>query len=306
LRQLIARQHGIVTASQAVAHGLTRGAIRANLSGGRWQRVFDRVYATFSGPLPRPALLWAVALRAGPTARLSHRTAGELNGLVDEPANPIHVTIANDRRLRRLPGVRIHRSAAGVTSAHPSRLPPQTRVEDTVLDLGQLARTADDAIGWVAVACSRRLTTPDRIAGAARRRSRMRWRKEIERACADVSRGCHSVLELRYLRDVERAHGLPAADRQVRMDGAGHTSYDDVRYRAFAVAIELDGDRYHPDRRRDTVRDNTRAAAGLTVLRYDRVAVTTRPCSVAREVAHALAARGWNGAPRWCGRDCIL
>jgi very-short-patch-repair endonuclease len=114
------------------------------------------------------------------------------------------------------------------------------------------------------------------------------------------------VLELRYLRDVERAHGLPTADRQVRMDGAGHRSYDDVRYRAFLVAIELDGDRYHPDRRRDTARDNTRAAAGLTVLRYDWVAVTTRPCSVAREVAHALAARGWTGAPRRCGRDCIL
>lgn len=306
LCQLIVRQHGIVTARRAAEHGVTRGAIRAHLAGGRWQRVFDRVYATFSGPLPRRALLWAVALRAGPTARLSHRTAGELNGLVDEPADPVHVTITAERRLRRLPGVRVHRAAAGVMSAHPSRLPPQTRVEDTVLDLSQLATTADDAVGWVATACGRRLTTPERIAGAARRRARMRWRKEIERACADVSRGCHSVLELRYLRNVEGAHGLPAADRQVRVDDAGHRTYDDARYRAFAVAIELDGDRYHPDKRRDTVRDNARAAAGLTVLRYDWVAVTTRPCTVASEVALALAARGWAGTPRRRGTGCTL
>jgi len=305
-RQLIARQHGVVTASQAAQHGVTRGAVRAHLANGRWQRVFDRVYATFSGPLPRRALLWAVALRAGPTALLSHRTAGELNGLLDEPGNPIHVTITNERRLRRLPGVRVHRSSPGFARAHPSRLPPQTRVEETVLDLSQLATTADDAVGWVALACGRRLTTPARIAGAARRRTRMRWRREIEHACADVAKGCHSVLELRYLRDVERAHGLPEADRQTTVGDAGQRSYDDVRYREFEVAVELDGRRYHPDERRDEVRDNARAATGLSVLRYDWAAVTIRPCSVAREVAHALAARGWSGTPKRCGSSCTL
>jgi hypothetical protein len=280
--------------------------MREHLARGRWQRIFDRVYATFSGPLPRRALLWAVALRAGPGAVLSHRTAGELNGLVDEATTPVHVTITEDRRVRRLPGVRIHRSATAIARAHPSRRPPQTRVEDTVLDLSQLAASADDAIGWVAIACGRRLTTPDRIADAARHRRRMRWRKEIEYACADVSTGCHSLLELKYLRRVERAHGLPAADRQVRAEESARHSYDDIRYRAFAVAVELDGRRFHPDPGRDDVRDNSRTVAGLSVLRYDWVAVTTRPCSVAREVADALIARGWSGTPRRCGRDCTI
>ncbi len=90
------------------------------------------------------------------------------------------------------------------------------------------------------------------------------------------------------------------------MEGTGSRSYDDVRYRDFGVAVELDGDRYHADKRRDTVRDNTRAAAGLTVLRYDRVAVTTRPCTVAGEVAQALMARGWAGSARRCGPACGL
>jgi hypothetical protein len=251
-------------------------------------------------------LLWAVALRAGPSALSSHRTAGELSGLVDEPASPIHVTIADERRVRRLPGVRVHRSTATLGRAHPSRLPPQTRVEETVLDLSQLAATADDAIGWVALACGRRLTTPERIAGAARRRARMRWRREIEHACVDVSRGCHSVLELRYLRDVERAHGLPTADRQMRVDGTGQRNYDDVRYQAFGVGVELDGRHHHPDVRRDERRDNARTAAGVSVLRYDWVAVTRRPCSVAREVANALTARGWQGTPGRCGPTCVL
>jgi very-short-patch-repair endonuclease len=134
----------------------------------------------------------------------------------------------------------------------------------------------------------------------------MRWRREIEHACADVSKGCHSVLELKYLRDVERAHGLPTADRQTKVGGTEQRSYDDVRYRAFEVAVELDGRRYHPDRRGDEIRDNARTAAGLSVLRYDWIAVTSRPCSVAREVADALTARGWSGTARRCGSSCTL
>ena len=38
----------------------------------------------------------------------------------------------------------------------------------------------------------------------------------IDRSLGDVALGCRSVLELTYLRDVERMHGLPRAQRHFR------------------------------------------------------------------------------------------
>ena len=58
--------------------------------------------------------------------------------------------------------------------------------------------------------------------------------------------GVHSVLEFRYLRDVERAHGLPKADRQARAVQRSSTVYRDVLYREYRVAVELDGQASHP------------------------------------------------------------
>jgi hypothetical protein len=42
-------------------------------------------------------------------------------------------------------------------------------------------------------------------------RKRMRWRGWLTDALDDVADGVVFPLELRYVRDVERAHGLPAA-----------------------------------------------------------------------------------------------
>ncbi len=42
-------------------------------------------------------------------------------------------------------------------------------------------------------------------------RSRFRWRDEIDEVIERVAGGSHFPLEFRYDRDVERAHGLPAA-----------------------------------------------------------------------------------------------
>jgi very-short-patch-repair endonuclease len=302
LDDVLRRQCGILSHRQAVTAGLSRGAIRAHLAAGRWQRIHARVYATFSGPLSRSAALWAVALRAGPGSALSHHTAAELAGLIDDPSAPIHVTVPPGRQMAPLRGVRIHRSTTIAGRAHPARLPPQTRVEETVLDLGDLAACPDDAVAWVAAACGRRLTTPQRIADAASTRRRLRWRAALARACAAADAGCHSVLELRYLRDVERAHGLPAGARQHRH----HGGYDDVRYAEYGLVVELDGGRYHREeaRLRDRRRDNARTAAGCSILRYDWLAVTGRPCAVAAEVSAALRVRGWAAAGRPCGSTC--
>src|ERR1700728_4877177 len=95
---LLDAQRGVVAKAEAGQAGLSVKAIRHRLSSGRWKRVRRGVYATFTGPLPREARLWAAIRRAGPGAMLSHETAAEVHGMLDKPSAKIHVTVPHRRR----------------------------------------------------------------------------------------------------------------------------------------------------------------------------------------------------------------
>jgi hypothetical protein len=106
------------------------------------------VYAAFTGKPTRRAELWAAVLRAGPSAVLSHQSAAEVWGLLNSPSPVIHVTVPHDRNPERrgqIPGVVIHRSRSLRQARHPALRPPRTRVEETVLDLVECARSFDEA-----------------------------------------------------------------------------------------------------------------------------------------------------------------
>lgn len=304
--EICRHQRGVVTRQQAVACGLTPEQIRARLRSGRWRRLFPGVYATFSGTPPRSAQLWAALLTAGDGAVLSHETAAELCGLLDAPRPAIHVTIPAARRVRRIPGMVVHISKHLDAARHPGKAPPQTRVEQTVLDLTQTARTLDQALSHLTRAVARRLTTVQRLRTALTARRKARWRAEINATLSDVEEGCHSPLELRYMHDVERAHGLPAGLRQGRRARRGGRWYDDVRYPSYDTLVEVDGRAAHPEdqRWRDLHRDNAGVAEGLSVLRYGAADVTTRACAVAAQVAGVLRRNGWTGQATPCGSDC--
>ncbi len=52
---LLSIQHGIVDRDQALRAGFTRRQIEYRLSSGTWRSVYQGIYVTFSGPLPRAA-----------------------------------------------------------------------------------------------------------------------------------------------------------------------------------------------------------------------------------------------------------
>jgi hypothetical protein len=306
LTELVDTQRGIVTAAQAQAAGLSRTIIKSRVRQNRWQRIFPGVYATFSGVLSRDSLLWAALLSAGPGAVLSHQTAAELDGLTDKPSSLIHVTIPRSRRLSRRPGVVIHVSDLVVAAVHPARLPPRTRIEETVLDLVAASKTLDDAVGWLTKALGRRLTTQNRLRRALAGRARLRWRKELGKLLSPEMTGVLSTLEYRYVRHVERPHGLPRGSRQVVARADGKRQYRDVLYKGCGLVVELDGELAHPaeSRRNDSRRDNAAMAEhGLTTLRYTWLDVTTRPCQTAAQIATVLARRGYTRA-RPCRAGC--
>jgi hypothetical protein len=263
------------------------------------------VYATFTGPPPRKAWLWAAVLRAGPGAVLSHLTAAELHGLLDTPAELIFVTIPSTRRISA-PGLVVRTSERIAEATQPGRQPPRTSVEETVLDLAELAWTFDDACGWLTQACGRRMTTAAKLEQAQQLRKKMRWRHELDDVLAAAADGIHSALEYRYLRDVERAHGLPRSRHQVRAVIDGKTVYRDAYYEKYKLATELDGRLAHPDqeRGRDNHRDNQAGAHGILTTRYGWRDVYDHPCETALLQARILRKRGWTGQPRPCSRAC--
>lgn len=308
----IEHQRGVLSRAQAAQAGLTRHVIAAHLQSGRWQRLHPGVYASFSGEPPREAVLWAALLRVGHEAELrhhaalSHQTAAELWGLIDAPTPSIHVSVSRRTGTLYPRGVVLHYSARLPAARHPVRTPPRTRIEETVLDLAQLAPEAEEAVGWGIRACQRRLTKPGLLREAMMQRARLPWRSDLAEALAEVGEGVHSSLERRYLRNVERAHGLPTGKRQILVVRGHGRGYEDVRYQDYDTCVELDGAAAHPadSRWRDTRRDNANAANGIITLRYTWTDVAYRPCTVAAEVARALQRRGWTGSLYRCGPDC--
>lgn len=304
-RQLAGLQCGVISRQQAVQGGMDPDVIDRLLRSGRWQRLQPGSYAIFTGPPPREALLWAALHRAGSGAVLSYQTAAELFRLTDRPTSAIHLTIPVSRRVG-FPGAVIHRSTRVQEACHPALLPPRTRIEETVLDLAEGVAAVDDAFNWACSACQRGLTTAERLCSAMRARKKLRWRAELSAALTDIGDGAHSLLEHRYIRRVERPHGLPRAQRQVQVIRGTRYSYLDNVYGAYRVSVELDGRIAHPDHQRwlDNRRVNEAAAEGRVTLVYNWADVSWRSCRTAWQVSLALQRGGWQGALGRCGPSC--
>jgi predicted transcriptional regulator of viral defense system len=306
--EIVSVQRGVLSRAQALDSGVAAATIASRLRAGRWQRLHRGVYATFTGEPGRDAEFWAALRRAGPDAVLSYDTAAELSQLTTRRSALIHVTVPRPQHVSPVRGLVIHRSGRIEAARHPGLLPPRTRVEETALDLAGAAASLDDAFGWLTRACGARLTTPERLRAAMNDRARMRWRTDLATALDDITQGAHSVLELRYVRRVERPHRLPEAERQARVVRGRHTEYRDALYRAFGVAVETDGQFAHPPEEhwRDRHRDNASVAEGIVTLRYSWTDVTQRPCQVAAEIATVLQRHGWRGTPRPCSPICPI
>jgi hypothetical protein len=189
-------------------------------------------------------------------------------------------------------------------------LPPRTRVEETVLDLIDRARSFDEAYAWICRAIGRRRTTAARIEAALAARPRIQRRPEVELALGYAKGGVLSVLELRYVRGVERAHGLPAATRQARVRQAGGNRYLDNLYPEYGACVEIDGTAAHPadEQWRDKNRDRWNAVhEGIATIRVGVPDLINRErqCLTAADVAKWLSGRALESDAR-AGRTARL
>lgn len=308
LRRTCADQAGAVSRQQALAAGVSPSTIASKLKHGLWQRLHPGVYYAFTGEVKREARLWAAVLYAGPGALLSHDTAAEVLQLTGRRCPVIQLTVPAGRRVRPPQGVAIHYSSFDYPRWRPQRgVPPHTFYAETIIDLVAATDNLDDVVAWVSRGITGHFVAEAELKAAARARRRFRWRDQIDDVIEQVAGGSHFPLEFRYDRDVERAHGLPAATKQakfVKRDGT--RGFRDRLYEQYGLIVELDGREFHPEeqRARDRARDNEAAATAGATLRYGWAEVNRTTCETAAQVYRALRRRGYRGTIRPCSAAC--
>lgn len=233
LLRLAGDQAGVITRRQALDGGLTTDGVRGLLDRGTWIRIARGVYSTC--PTGWEQLAWAGLLIGGPGSSVGGEAAAYLVGISPRPSR-IDIWAPADAHYRRHPATgtawpwAFHRG----TRARIGN-PPHSSVEETVLDLCSLA-TADGISALLGKALSDRKTTPQRLTAALDRATRLPNRRAVAECLAVVTTGAQSALETRYLRDVERPHGLPVGTRQ---RSVSEHSVSDVVYEQYRTIAEL-------------------------------------------------------------------
>ena len=258
--------------------------------------------------MPWSSRIAAAVLYAGTGAALAGRTSLTLHRVVDAAPHRIKLDIPERRRVRAQPGLTLTARRDLAAKVQPAPWPPRLRVEEAMLDVADSLDQGAQVMALVLAAVQRRRTTPDRLRVALARRPRHRWRRQINEVIVESAEGAQSMLERRYLRDVERAHGLPRGQRQHRHRSEHGNRYRDVRYRRWRVVVELDGAIAHPEHRkqRDDARNRGIVLAGDVPLVYGWFEVAGDPCGCAAQVGAVLTAKGWPGSPHRCGPACGL
>jgi hypothetical protein len=220
----------------------------------------------------------------------------------------IVVAVDGQRRPRSSQGVEVWTLAELEQHVHPARRPPVIRFESAVLLTAARACSPDQAVSVIADACQSRRTTPARLfALLDTMPQNLRLRRLLRDILSDVASGAYSSLEVHYLRDVERPHGLPTGTRQRRILVGRRPYFRDVEYIRFGVVAELDGRLGHEDflcRADDMDRDTDAARTDAHTARIGYLQVMSTRCVTARRVADLLRRGGWRGRPRRCGRAC--
>lgn len=309
MARLLREQDGVIARRQILDLGGRPHDVRRMLRRRELAEVHPGVYVHHTGVPTRRQLHWAAVLALAP-AWIHRESALEADGFRrdrERPGRTVHVMVDASRTCSAPPGVAVERVRDAARWGLDNRRPPRASMEFALLKSAS-NRDEAGAVALLSDACQQGHTTPQRLLDVLGELTRLPGRSWLLEVLLDVAAGTRSVLERRYLHDVERAHGLPTGSRQRRASADGTVVYRDVRYDLQDTVVELDGRFGHTDsedRWHDLERDLGAAVAGQVTLRPGWRQVL-EPCRLAGVVARVLRARGWTGTPRPCGPACSL
>jgi hypothetical protein len=306
LAELLDLQSGVVARRQVHDAGLHAHDLRRLLRRRDLVRVHDGVFVNHTGDLTWTQRAWIGVLLAWPAALCDVSALRAVDGPGRRGADTtIHVAVDRKRTVRLPAGFRLHRMSHLEDRVRWNTSPPRVRTEHALIDVATRASDALGAVATLADAVQARRTTAGRIIAAVADRDRVTDRDLLVGILTDIDQGTCSVLEHGYLTLVERPHGLPVAERQLR-DSSRGPFYRDVCYLDQAQLVELDGRLGHDsalDRDSDLDRDLDAAVDRQHTVRIGWGQVFRRGCRTAARIGLLLQARGWTGQARRCP-DC--
>jgi hypothetical protein len=293
-------QDGVVSRAQLGSFGFRPHDVRRMLRRRELTVVHPGVYVQHTGPLTWPQRAWAAVLATDGV--LTRESA-----LPKPPEKaPIQVAVDVRRTIAPLEGVTVHRTAHLADRVAPGSAPPRVTSAHAAVELADLAADEHAAYRVLADVLHTREVQVADLQAAIAARHRLHRRTLLVELVADLATGAASVLERAYLRDVERAHGLPVGRRQARGAVDGRTVLRDISYDDFDAYVEIDGRAFHDTpaaRDRDLARDLVAAVAdGRTTVRLGHRQVLGEACATAVAVGRLLQQRGWDGVPATCPR----
>lgn len=300
IADIAAAQHGVVSRTQLLEAGLTRGAVDGRVRRRRLRPLHRGVYllGSLTGELRAARSREMVAVLAcGTGSVVSHGSAASLWEVIPgcDDSEPVHITCVDSQPRR--PGIRANR-VASLPEAQVSAVAgiPVTAPARTLVDLagGVSGRTLEQAIARAersGLVDGVELTTLVRSLG--RRPGIGVLREILSRGAPSLTR---SVAEARLLALVRKG-GLPDPKTNARVG-----RYEvDFLWAAQGVAVEVDGFAHHSSRRQfesDRRRDADLAGQGIHVMRVTWRHLVDEPHAVLVRIARTLAlAETWAPPP---------
>jgi hypothetical protein len=283
--------HGVITRRAARTLGWSDGDWYRAVEVGHVELVHPGVARLRGSARTVVQRIHAAVLAGGGSAVASHRSAASLWGIERPDADPVDLIVDRCVTRLRLDGVVVHRPRDRADlSVSRRHLTPSTNLLRTLVDLGAVSGSVDDA---VSAAVTSGAVTPAVLQGLLLRHARSgrngvgALRRALE-SWPLQGKPADSDLELAMARLIERFGLPPATFHPPRIAG-----YEvDFCVDGSNVVLECDGWDHHGRTReqfeRDVERDQRLALAGYVVFHFTWRQVTRRPGPTAQRLHDLL------------------
>jgi len=287
---LAGAQHGMLARWQLLDLGMTEQMVKSRLQRGSLHRLHRGVFAYGHRAITVESRWMAAVLAFGPDAVLSHRSAGQLWGLV--PRSRIRPEVTRPRHARGRPHLVVHQASLPGDEVVQVRGIPVTSVPRTMLDLAGTREAREVERAWNEMEVrgyTDALSVPDLLERYPGRRGSLLLARLATRQSLPVGI-TRNDFEDAFLALIDR-HGLPRPRMNVHITLRGRFYEIDCFWEEQRVAIELDGGAVHKTAKAfedDRERDRILTAEGYTTSRVTWHHLHDTPAELASDLRQIL------------------
>ena len=287
---LAGRQHGMVARWQLLELGMTETMVKTRLRHGGLHRFHRGVFAYGHRSITVESRWMAAVLAFGPRAVLSHRSAGQLWGLV--PRSRIAPEVTRPSRAGHRPHLVVHEAVLPGDEIVRVRGIPVTSVPRTMFDLAGMLSVRDVERAWNEMEVREhrdRLSVPTLLERYLGRKGSLLLARLADRKTLPVGI-TRNDFEEAFLAFVD-AQGLPRPRMNFHIALRGRFYEIDCFWEQPRVAIELDGGRTHRTGQafeKDRERDRILTAEGFITFRITWHHLHDTPAEVAHDLRQIL------------------